>query len=127
MRIATLFLVWCASVCQSKHRCRLPLCAPRPPRWAPVFGAGAGAAIIIGTSQVRYIVGYRVPRQDSWHEQIAELIKARAGFVWQVRHRGVQVGPHHIPTAGEGGREVDSDQSGLRVGWQGGLRHAASS
>lgn len=47
--------------------------------------AAAGAAIIIGMSQVRYILGYRVPRQDSLHEQIAVLIENRAGFKWQVR------------------------------------------
>jgi hypothetical protein len=49
------------------------------------MGVCAGAAIIIGMSQVRYIVGYRVPRQDSFHEQISVLIQGRAGFKWQVR------------------------------------------
>lgn len=53
----------------------------------------SGAAIIIGMSQVRYIVGYRVPRQDSVHEQIAVLIKGRAGFQWQVRDMTHRVGP----------------------------------
>jgi hypothetical protein len=43
--------------------------------------------MIIGMSQVRYIVGYRVPRQDSFHEQISVLIQGRAGFKWQVRLR----------------------------------------
>lgn len=44
----------------------------------------AGAAIIIGMSQVRYIVGYKVPRQDSFHEQIRVLVEGRKGFMWQV-------------------------------------------
>jgi hypothetical protein len=42
-------------------------------------------------SQVRYILGYRVPRQDSLHEQINVLIQNRAGFKWQVRHPAAQV------------------------------------
>lgn len=36
-------------------------------------------------SQVRYILGYKVPRQDSLHEQIEVLIEGKAGFKWQVR------------------------------------------
>lgn len=59
---------------QRKHAALIQLCS-----------VPAGAAIIIGMSQVRYIVGYRVPRADSLHETISLLIAGRAGFKWQVR------------------------------------------
>ena len=45
-------------------------------------------------SQVRYILGYRVPRKDSLHEQIAVLVQNRAGFKWQVGG-WVEVGGWH--------------------------------
>eukprot|EP00878_Enallax_costatus_P007429 GHUV01007780.1.p1 GENE.GHUV01007780.1~~GHUV01007780.1.p1 ORF type:complete len:422 (+),score=57.02 GHUV01007780.1:303-1568(+) len=48
-----------------------------------ITGFTSGAAIIIGMSQVRYILGYKVPRVDTLQETIQVLVDARAGFQWK--------------------------------------------
>ncbi|WIA41485.1 hypothetical protein OEZ86_008861 [Tetradesmus obliquus] len=48
-----------------------------------ITGFTRGAAVIISMSQVRYILGYKVPRMDSLHEIIKVLIAGRAGFKWK--------------------------------------------
>jgi len=45
-------------------------------------GFTSGAAIIIGLSQVRYIVGYEIPRSSRVHETIEGLIDNIDGFSW---------------------------------------------
>jgi hypothetical protein len=62
--------------------------------------ARAGAAFIIGMSQVRFILGYRVPRTDSLYEQIKVLIEGRSGFVWQVRRRPFVMAAWLFPRGG---------------------------
>eukprot|EP00879_Flechtneria_rotunda_P022739 GHRR01024015.1.p1 GENE.GHRR01024015.1~~GHRR01024015.1.p1 ORF type:complete len:617 (+),score=164.97 GHRR01024015.1:919-2769(+) len=56
-----------------------------------ITGFTSGAAIIIGMSQVRYILGYKVPRVDTLYEQIEVLIEARAGFKWQECVMGISM------------------------------------
>lgn len=48
-----------------------------------ISGFTSGAALIIGLSQVKYILGYNVPRSDSVYEQIELLIENIYKFVWQ--------------------------------------------
>jgi len=48
-----------------------------------ITGFTSGAAFIIASSQVKYILGYSVPRKDTLHENIKVLIEGRADFMWQ--------------------------------------------
>lgn len=50
---------------------------------AVISGFTTGAAIIIGASQVKLILGYDIERSDRLHEVIAELIRNRNGFNWR--------------------------------------------
>eukprot|EP00775_Hariotina_reticulata_P008330 gene8330-8515_t len=56
-----------------------------------ITGFTSGAAIIIGLSQVKFILGYNVPRVDTVHETISVLVAARAGFKWQECVMGVSM------------------------------------
>lgn len=81
------------------------------------MGVCAGAAIIIGMSQVRYIVGYRVPRKDSFHEQISVLIQGRAGFKWQVRLCSRCTAVLMLVTSLGGGFMLQRVCTSLQVSW----------
>ncbi|GBF98588.1 sulfate transporter [Raphidocelis subcapitata] len=48
-----------------------------------ITGFTSGAAIIIALSQVKYILGYSVPRADTLHESLHILIKDIHKFKWQ--------------------------------------------
>eukprot|EP00775_Hariotina_reticulata_P010081 gene10081-10236_t len=48
-----------------------------------IGGFTSGAAIIIGLSQLKYILGYSVPRADKVHEAVAAYIEGIDGFIWQ--------------------------------------------
>jgi sulfate transporter 4 len=50
---------------------------------AVISGFTTGAAVIIGMSQVKYIVGYDVERSDQLHEIIGSLIANIAQFNWK--------------------------------------------
>lgn len=49
---------------------------------AVITGFTSGAAFIIAASQVKYILGYSVPRRDTLHENIQVLIENRGKFAW---------------------------------------------
>lgn len=49
-----------------------------------ITGFTSGAAFIIATSQLKYILGISVPRKDTLHEQLKTLNDAIGDFVWQV-------------------------------------------
>lgn len=48
-----------------------------------ITGFTSGAAIIIGLSQVKYILGYSVPRADTLHESLRLLFDNIHKFKWQ--------------------------------------------
>ncbi|WIA34220.1 hypothetical protein OEZ86_012573 [Tetradesmus obliquus] len=56
-----------------------------------IGGFTSGAAIIIGMSQLKYILGYSVPRADKVQEQVHAYIAGIQGFVWQEYIMGVTI------------------------------------
>ena len=54
-----------------------------------ITGFTSGAAIIIALSQVKYILGYNVPRADTLHESLRALFVSIHKFKWQEFVMGV--------------------------------------
>ena len=56
-----------------------------------ITGFTSGAAVIIGLSQVKYIVGYSVPRVDTLQDNIRVLVEGGKGFMWTECVMGVSM------------------------------------
>ncbi|KAF8066266.1 SULTR2 [Scenedesmus sp. PABB004] len=56
-----------------------------------IGGFTSGAAVIIGMSQLKYILGFSVPRADRLHELVRLYLEGMDGFVWQEYVMGVSL------------------------------------